>query len=118
MTTPFIRTRFTWLAYILLSLFSYFLNILGPITPFLHDEFHLSYTISSLHFSAFAVGILVVGFAGNLIIQRVGRVRALAFGAIGMGMGALLLVLGRSAVMTIGASFIMGVLGSLILAVV
>lgn len=108
----------TWMAYILLALYAYFLNILGPITPFLHDEFHLSYTVSSLHFSAFAVGILVVGLAGHLVISRVGRVRALSIGAAGLGSGALLLVSGRVPVVTVAASFLMGCVGSLILAVV
>lgn len=118
MTASFHRTRMTWLAYILLALYGYFLNILGPITPFLNDEFDLSYTVSSLHFSAFAVGILLVGLGGHVLIRRVGRVRALAIGALGLGLGALLLVAGRAPAVTIGASFLMGCVGSLILAVV
>ena len=59
MSVPFTRTRVTWMAYILLACYAYFLNILGPITPFLHDEFQLSYTVSSLHFTAFAIGMLL-----------------------------------------------------------
>ena len=118
MTKPFTRNRITWIAYILLAMYAYFLNILGPITPFLHDEFHLSFTVSSLHFSAFAVGMLVVGLAGHLVIDRVGRRQALAIGAFGLGLGALLLVVGRAPVVTIGAAFGMGCVGSLILAVV
>jgi fucose permease len=113
-----IRSQTTWIAYILLAIYAYFLNILGPITPFLSDELHLTYTISSLHFSAFAVGILVVGLVGNLLIQRTGRQQALSIGAIGLGIGALLLTIGRSPFLTIGASFLMGCVGSLILAVV
>ena len=118
MTGTFIRTRFTWLAYFLLAFFGYFLNILGPITPFLKDELNLSYTVSSLHFTAFAVGILIVGLFGHLVIERVGRGRSLWIGAFGMSFSVLLLLVGRSPVLTIGASFLMGVIGSLILAVV
>lgn len=114
----FVRTPLTWMAYILLALYGYFLNILGPITPFLHDEFGLSYTISSLHFSAFAVGILVVGLVGHCFIRRAGRARSLAAGAIGLSLGALVLVIGRAPAVTIGAAFLMGCVGSLILAVV
>ena len=73
MAQRFLRNRNTWIAYILLALYGYFLNILGPITPFLHDELHLSFTISSLHFSMFAAGILVVGLWGYLVIRRTGR---------------------------------------------
>ncbi len=118
MTAKFVRNRATWMAYILMALYGYFLNVLGPITPFLHDEFHLSYIVSSLHFSAFAVGILVVGLGGHVVINRTGRVRALSIGAAGLGLGALLLVLGRAPVVTVGAAFLMGCVGSLILAVV
>ena len=115
---PFVRNRTTWIAYILLAIYAYFLNILGPITPYLQDELSLSYTLSGLHFSAFAVGILVVGLTGNLLIRRTGRQLALSIGAIGVGGSALLLTVGRSPIVTIGAAFLMGCVGSLILAVV
>ncbi|HQL38202.1 MAG TPA: MFS transporter [Anaerolineaceae bacterium] len=118
MTPSLKRTRTTWLTYGLLALYGYFLNILGPITPYLHDEFQLSYTVSSLHFSAFAVGILLVGLGGHLVIHRIGRWLSLAVGAMGLGAGALLLVLGRHPVLTVGGTFLMGCVGSLILAVV
>lgn len=118
MTSPFTRNRNTWIAYVLLAFYAFFINIPGPITPFLRDELHLSYTLTSLHFSAFAVGILAVGFGGHLVIRRAGRWGALAIGALGLGAGALLLTLGRSAWVTVGAILLMGTVGSLILAVV
>ena len=59
MTQPFHRDRFTWLTYLLLAFYGYSLNVLGPITPFLKSELELSYTVSSLHFTAFAVGGLI-----------------------------------------------------------
>lgn len=118
MSQTFQRDRFTWLAYLLLALYGYFLNILGPITPFLKDELKLSYTVSSLHFTAFAVGILLIGAGGHVIIQRFGRQRSLWIGAFGISLGALLLISGRDPVITIGAAFLMGLVGSLILAIV
>jgi fucose permease len=118
MINTFHRTRFTWLAYLFLAFYGYYLNILGPITPFLKDELHLSYTVSSLHFTAFAVGILIIGFVGHPLIQRLGRWRSLWIGAVGMSLGALLLLAGRTPLLTIGASFLMGLVGSLILAIV
>jgi fucose permease len=114
----FYRNRFTWLTYLILALYSYFLNIIGPITPFLKDELKLSYTISSLHYSAFAVGILMVGLGGQFVIERLGRWRAIWVGAIGMSLSAILLIAGRSPVITVGASFLMGLVGSLILATI
>ena len=118
MARTFHRDRFTWLAYLLLAYYGYFLNVLGPITPFLKSELHLSYTISSLHFTAFAVGVLIIGLGGHVVIQRLGRWRSLWTGAIGMSLSAMVLVLGETPVVTIGASFLMGLVGSLILAII
>ena len=118
MQRTFHRDRFTWLAYLSLAFYGYFLNVLGPITPFLKEELQLTYTVSSFHFTAFAVGILLIGVAGHLLIQRIGRQRSLWLGLFGMSLSALLLLMGRSPVITIGASFLMGWIGSLILAIV
>lgn len=112
------RDRFTWLLYLMLAFYAYLLNIFGPITPFLKSELGLSYTVSSLHFTAFAAGILLVGFAGHRLIERVGRWYALWLGAAGMSLSAFILLLGRHAPVTISAAFLMGLIGSLILAVV
>jgi MFS family permease len=118
MSQTFTRDRITWLAYWMLSFYSYYINIFGPITPFLKSDLNLSYTVSSLHTSAFAAGILAVGFGGHLIIRRTGRMRALWIGAAGLSLGALVLAVGRNPIVTISASFLMGCLGSLILAVI
>jgi fucose permease len=118
MPQTFHRNRITWLAYFALAFYAYFLNVLGPITPFLKEELGLSYTVSSLHFTAFAVGILLIGFAGHLPIQRMGRWRSLWVGMLGISLSVMLLLVGRNPVVTIGASFLMGLIGSLILAIV
>ena len=118
MAQTFDRNRLTWLAYLLLAFYGYFLNSLGPITPFLKEELGLSYTVSSLHFTAFAVGILLVGLGGHILIQHVGRWRSLWIGTIGMSLGACLLVSGRTPAITIGACLLMGLVGSLILVMV
>lgn len=118
MAQPFIRNRITWLAYLMLAFYAYFLNIFGPITPFLKNELRLSYTLSSLHFSAFALGIIGAGLAGHRVIRKTGRRNALWLGAFGMSAGAVLLITGRHPILTIGASFVMGLVGSLILTIV
>ena len=118
MQRTFHRDRFTWLAYLSLAVYGYFLNALGPITPFLKDELRLTYTVSSFHFTAFAIGILLVGVGGHLFIQRIGRGPSLWLGLFGITLGALLMLAGRNPVVTIGASFLMGLVGSLILAIV
>jgi len=118
MHQTFHRDRFTWLVYLSLAFYAFFLNVLGPITPFLKDELQLSYTVSSFHFTAFAIGILLVGLGGHLIVQRIGRRRTLWLGLFGMSLSALLLLMGKTPILTIGASFLMGLIGSLILIIV
>ncbi len=118
MTQAFHRDRLTWLAYLSMAFYGYFLNILGPITPFLKEELHLSYTVSSLHFTAFAIGMLLMGLSGHTLVARVGSYLALWIGAFGISISALILLAGRSPMITIGASFCMGLIGSLILVVV
>lgn len=118
MHRAFHRDRFTWLAYLSIAFYGYFLNVLGPITPFLKDELQLTYTVSSFHFTAFAVGILIIGLGGHIVIQHIGRQRSLWLGLFGMSLSALFLIVGRSPVVTIGASFLMGLIGSLVLAIV
>lgn len=118
MPRTFHRDRFTWLAYLSLAFYAYFLNVLGPITPFLKEELRLSYTVSSFHFTAFAVGILLIGLGGHLLIQRIGRWRSLWIGIFGISLSTVLLLVGRNPIVTIGASFLMGLIGSLILAIV
>ena len=118
MHRAFHRDRFTWLAYFSLAFYAYFLNVLGPITPFLKEELSLSYTVSSFHFTAFAVGIIVIGLGGHTLIQRIGRSLSLWVGMIGISLSVLLLLVGRTPLLTIGASFLMGLIGSLILAIV
>jgi fucose permease len=118
MARTFHRDRFTWLAYLSLAFYAYFLNVLGPLTPFLKEELRLSYTVSSFHFTAFAVGILLIGLGGHLLVQRIGRWRSLWIGIIGISLSALLLLAGKIPVITIGACFLMGLIGSLILAIV
>ena len=118
MHQTFHRYRVTWLSYLILAFYGYFLNVLGPITPYLKSELNLSYTVSSLHFTAFAVGILLVGVGGHLVIERLGRGLSLWVGAAGMSLGAVALIFGKNPVITIGAAFFMGLVGSLILAIV
>jgi fucose permease len=118
MQRTFHRDRFTWLLYLSIAIYGYFLNVLGPITPFLKDELDLNYTVSSFHFTAFAIGILLVGAGGHLVIERIGRQRSLWLGLFGMSLSTLLLIAGKNPVITIGASLLMGSIGSLILAIV
>lgn len=114
-TAPFARDRFTWLAYLMLGFYAYLEAALGPLMPFLRSELRLSYTVGSLHFSAFAVGTMLGGLVSDRVLRRWGRRWGFWGGAAGMTAGAILLVLGRLAALTIAGAFVMGGLGGLLL---
>ncbi len=115
--TVFVRDRATWLAYFLSLFYAYVLNVLGPLTPFLRAELGLDYTVASLHFSAFAVGMLLAGATADRVVARLGQRATLWAGAFGLAGGMLLLTVGRQPAVTIAACLAMGAVGSWILAV-
>ncbi len=118
MPHTFTRSRATWLIYLLLGFYAYCLNIFGPITPFLKNELNLTYTVSSFHFSAFALGMIASGLIGHAVIQRIGRWWAAWVAVFGISLSAGLLISGQTPLLTISASFLMGLIGSLLLSVV
>lgn len=112
--TTFTRTRLTWQAYLTIAYYSYLLNALGPITPFLREEMQLSYTVASFHFSAYALGVIVTGFLMGWAARRIGLHPLLWVGVFGMALGALLLVAGQTSPVSIAGAFFIGLLGVLI----
>ncbi|MDZ4767389.1 MAG: MFS transporter [Chloroflexota bacterium] len=115
---PFVRDRFTWLAYLMLGYYAYLQSALGPLMPFLREELRLNYTVTGLHLSAFAVGMTIAGLTGDRAAARVGRNVVFWGGGGGMAFGALLLVLGQSPAITIPATFVMGLIGSYLLVMI
>ena len=111
------RTPKSWLAYLLLSLYVYCLNAAGPVTSYLRSEFGLSYTLSSVHTSAFALGIVLTGLLGGLFLRLMSPWRSMALGAIGVGVGGIVLSLARRPAISVLGLFLMGLVGTLILAV-
>ena len=107
-----IRTSETWLVYLLLSLYVYMLNLPGPITGYLRQEFQLTYTESSLHFSAFAAGVLVTGLLAGRLIRKLTPWRVMAIGSLGLGVGGLILALGRQPALTIFGLFLIDYLNT------
>jgi fucose permease len=111
----FVRDPATWLTYGLVGFFAFMETVLGPIMPFLRRELDLGYTAASLHFSAFALGAVLLGFFGDRIVGRWGRRAALWGGAFGVACGALVLVSSSSVAGTVPATFAMGICGALLL---
>lgn len=114
----FKRDRFTWFAYIMLGYFAYLQALPGTIMPFLRDELDLSYSLGGLHLSMLALGSVLVGAYGEAIVRRVGRRAALSWGATLTAIGALIFATGLHVALTIGGSFIIGLGGTMVLAMV
>jgi predicted MFS family arabinose efflux permease len=67
----------TWLIYIQLSLYAYFLYAFAPSVTLLRDDEHVSDTVAGLHGTAYAAGVIVIGLTGARILDAIGRGRAL-----------------------------------------
>lgn len=114
----FTRSHLTWFSYFSIGIYAYLINILGPIIPFLRGEMGFSYTVSSLHTSAFAIGMMIAGATGDRIASRMGRRRALWLGAVGLVTGSLLLMVGWNPIVTIASALLMGTVGTLLMVTV
>jgi fucose permease len=118
LSQPFIRDRFTWLAYIMLAYYAYMQATLGPLVPFLRDEVEFDYTRSGLYVGALAIGMATAGLTGGRLARRWGRSRLFWGGGAGMALGAILLVAGRTLEVTIISTFLMTLFGSYLLVMI
>ncbi len=75
MVPRLVRDRLTWVIYVQLSLWCYFLYGFGPVAPLLRDELHISRTLASLHGTGFAVGGIIGGAVIPALTRRYGRNR-------------------------------------------
>ena len=111
----FVRHPLTWATYGLVGYFAYLETVLGPLMPFLRAEHGFGYTVASLHFSAFALGGVLVGFFGDRVSGRWGRRASLWGGGAGMAAGALLLAVSPVTPGTVLGTLLMGTFGGLLL---
>jgi len=104
--------------YGMLGVYNYLLSGLGPLMPSLRQELHLSYTVTSLHFSAWAVGMILAGVVGDRLVRAWGRHAVFWLGAAGLALGAVSLALVRQPLLSIGSVMLMGAVGSLALVLI
>ncbi len=71
------RDRLTWLVYLQIGIYGFFIYGFGPTVPLLREEQDISRTLSGLHGTALAVGALLAGLTTAGIIRRWGRAAAL-----------------------------------------
>ena len=82
--------------------------------PFLRAELNLSYTLSGLHFSAFALGMILAGLWTDAVSARFGRAITYWGGGLGMALAALLFAAGRRIEITLLAACLMSSLGTML----
>lgn len=116
MASP-VRDRPTWIIYASIAVYGYVLYGLGPALDALRDELDVNRTQIGLAGSAFALGAIATALAGPRVMARVGHGDILRVGLVGFGAGAVLLVVPASLALVIGATFVLGVSGTLILVV-
>jgi len=117
-TQPFTRNRFTISAYLLLGFYAYLQSVMGPIMPFVRAELSLNYTVTGLHLTGFAFGMVLAGISGAPIAHRIGRKRLYWSGGLGMCLGCCLFTIARIAPLTILGTFLMGWLGTYLLVMI
>jgi MFS family permease len=121
-TTPpppvFARDRTTLLLYAALGVFGALQVVPGLVVPALRDELGYGFTLASLHVTAFAALGLVAGLLAPRLDRVLGRRRVLLLGLLGMGAAVAGLTAGRTAVATLLAAGVAGLLGTLIIVAV
>lgn len=118
MNQPFIRDRFTWLSYFMLSYFAYIISALGPAVPFVRKELNFDYTVSAFYLSAFAAGMVIAGFTTVWMVKGFGRSTLFWGGGLLMSLCIVVLTLGRTAEVGIISVFVCGLFGSYLLVTV
>ncbi|MEO6396661.1 MAG: MFS transporter [Devosia sp.] len=107
------RDAATWYGWLVTGGYIYLLNGQGNVLPFLKQEFSLSYRDVSLHSSAIALGVLLVGLFGERVSIAFGRRNALRFGMLGLSFGGLCLCFSPAPWASVASCSMMGVLGTL-----
>ncbi|MBI1378093.1 MAG: MFS transporter [Frankiales bacterium] len=112
---PLVRDRPTWLAYLHVGLFGYFLYAFGPSIALLRDEQGYTRTVASLHGSAMAVASVVVGLLGPRVVRRAGRSRMLRLGSAILAAGLLVYTGAAPLWATLAGAFVASAGGTMIM---
>lgn len=119
-TPSAVHFRATWYSFLLTGFYIYAVNVQGNVVPFLQAEFALSYRAVSLHSSAIAAGIILVGLFGDRVARRLGRGKTLWLGVGGLAGGGILLTLAPAPPLdqlpwaSLASCFLLGAPGALV----
>ena len=108
----FRRDRLTIYAYITVAAYVWAIYGLGPELLIMRDETGMSRTVSSLHSTGLALGILTAGFVGARVMTRLGRALTMQVGTTLACAGILGLAWFTTPVLTLPSTLILGLGGS------
>lgn len=114
MTTQLHRDKTTWISYLQVSFFAWFIFSFGAFLPFIRDELKLTATVASLHSATMAVGSVSSGILTSHIIKRIGRGMLLRYATFGLMIGLTLIVIGHNVAFTMIGAMVCGFAGSTI----
>lgn len=111
-SSKFTRDGIAWMSYLMIGAYCYCSGCLGPAMTFLRSEMHLSYTMTSYHFSAISFGVVIAGATGERWMRMLGKSRTVWFACTGLVLAIGGMLLGKNANVTIGSAFMYGLCGS------
>ncbi len=91
-------------------------SAVGPIMPLLREDLAIGRSLAGLHFTALAVGGLILGPVLDRVEYRVGRRVVFWFGSWGLVVGATMIGLGGSVLVTVSGAMVAGLGGTALLA--
>jgi len=114
MTGP-VRDRLSWMVYLQLGFYGYFLYAFTPTTPLLREELGVSRSQGGLYGTALASGAIITGLFGTRLVTRFGRGRLLWAGVAVLVAGTAGYALGPTYVLTLVGAMTCGIGGALLL---
>lgn len=108
------RDKTTWISYLQVSFFAWFIFSFGAFLPFIREELNLSATVASLHSATMAIGSVSSGFLTSRLIDRIGRGQLLRYTTFGLMFGLILIVTGQQFAITMIGAMLCGYSGSTI----
>ena len=110
------RDKATWLTYIQISLWAWFMYAYGATVALLSDEQGTSRAVAGLHGSAFAASGIISGLFASRLVGRFGRGQVLRFSTLGLILGIAVYIWPDTPVaVTMTGAFLGGLAGTMML---
>jgi len=109
-----VRDRLTWLIYLQLATYGFFLYAFTPSVTLLRDDEHVSRAISGLHGTGLAVGAVVAGAVLSRLVARFGRARLMRVGTVVLCLGIVIFVSCTIVAITITGAVVAGFGGTVV----